>query len=456
MKLVTLKEYIVLYMRYLKITIILSFLLLTSCTSLSKKLLLEVDAVGQQASLESDIKEADLYTLLNRATSSSPNTLKTRLETIILKSSIDKNISEINPTLSMQANLEKSPFIRSDGDTGYFRILPILYWDIFKYFEMEKTKNIQNKLLNKDALSKHLTIKQVRLEIINLYFKYVLLVKRNKINRRLILDFTNRIGIIKIKISKSHLFELHSKKRNIEAEIIKLKDNNKTITAQIESIRLNLLSISGLPMDTIVHSNFEPINLDYKSDTLKNYIEKVLINSEKLKISKIDIQVSNENIKLTQLQKWTKFNLYLSIEDVFQSGIENFYGVLSWSYDLIDQGKYHRKLLQAKVKKITSLINEKNEKNEVTKTAIKTWLSLLDAKTNFSNNKDKKNKSNLKLRKALKLFNLGLLSKDDLYRISHEDLNSNLEYEESIFQLNMAKIYYSSLKDDNFIKWFKQ
>lgn len=272
---------------------------------------------------------------------------KSQVSKLTNELSYQNAMSDSFPTLSVGMNY---------GTT--FRGFSSVRWNVLKYISLSQIEKLRANELKIHTLKTVWDRKQLASSIYKHYLSFQFSDKAIRILSEE-LEYFNQKEKILINLEplpvtiKNYIFEL-------ESQIAQYKKQNSISKQLIESALKT--SISPCKASVILAIP-EPSNIP-----LGLYIQTAIEKDELLQTRALKEQQLINKLNLLKRKKWFNVNLSTHISESL-----NPYALLSWTYDLIDQGKFDRDVLALKIEALNNTIEMDEYTSELTSNATRIW-----------------------------------------------------------------------------------
>jgi outer membrane protein TolC len=356
-----------------------ALLLAAGCTGHSREQIARVKSIeAQVAKNERPSTQAEapaplsLAELVERAKRRSPETLRTELRGVVDEADFDQQATAGLPRIGVDSDFGRPAFVRRDESGGLLRVAPGLQWDVARMLQMGRMKRLRGRSKEGAALQQQLAREQVELEVVRRYAE---------------LEAARAAAAVAEARAASaagaaRIAELQGVTDPAAPETI----GNAALLARqagqahgrVELAHARLASLCGLqPGERAAHFS-DPERV---SDPLPlgDYLQLVLANSEGLKLADVRTELAVERARLTKAERWSMFRLSSNAGDLLQALSSSPFAVMNWTYALLDQGDFNRRLVKARADTLLSRLDRQDEADRLLDTGGRVWLALLDA-----------------------------------------------------------------------------
>jgi outer membrane protein TolC len=313
-----------------------------------------------------------LSDLVHRAQQRSPEVLRTELRGLLDEAELDQQITAGLPRVGVEADYGRSAVLRRDEPEGLLRVSPGLQWDVVRMLQMARMKRLRGRSVEAAALQQHLAREQVELEVVRRYAEV-------EAARAAAALAEARAGAAARAARLSQLQgPSDSAGPDAEANAAVLGRQLRQAQGRAQVAFARLASLCALQPGEDAARYEEPAGV---ADPLplREYLEVVLASSEGLKIADIRTALSAERARLAGAERWSMARLSSNAGDILQLLSSSPFALLSWTYNLIDQGDFNRSLIKARADTVLSRLDRQDEAERLLDTGGRVWVALLDA-----------------------------------------------------------------------------
>lgn len=356
-----------------------AMLLAAGCTGHSREQVARVKSIeARVAKNEAPSTQAkaveplSLAELVDRALQRSPETLRSELRGLVDEADFDQQASAGLPRIGVDADYGRPAFVRRDESSGLLRVAPGLQWDVARMLQMGRMKRLRVRSKEAAALQQQLANEQVELEVVRRYAEL-------EASRAAAAVAEARSASA---ASAARIAELQGVTDPSAPETI----GNAALLARqagqaqgrVELAHARLASLCGLRPGERAAAFADSAEVPDPLP-LVDYLEQVLANSEGLKLADVRTDLAAERTRLTRAERWSMFRLSSNAGDLLQALSSSPFAVLNWTYALLDQGDFNRRLVKARADTLLSRLDRQDEADRLIDTGGRVWLALLDA-----------------------------------------------------------------------------
>lgn len=386
--------------------------------------------------------------LINITEARSPEIISSNLNIILQKAEHDQFQSVLFPQIDLSLTYGRSAFIRREEIPSNYRISPTLRWNIFRYFEIQKTREAFLSAETAKELQLLFVKKQNQLKIINLYLDWVgteILITKLELLK----------SVIKSDLQQLNLFNAVSTESpslyDLEQQLAEIERSLNIANAQYITNKVLIQTLTGLADLTVIERpTYEMFN--FTPTPLTEYITESLAKSEGLEASKLLSFVASKEESKEKIARFSGITFFSSLTDILTNLSSNIISI-TWAYDLIDQGNFNRKLLKARANKLLADLEVNVQHRTVYQLAGDVWISTLDATIDFHELKKNRKKQQINYDIASRQLSTGYKNPSDVWKIETELKIS--QHDEKIAYLELARAisHYETLTSGEVTKW---
>ena len=313
-----------------------------------------------------------LAELVERAQQRSPETLRSELRGIVDEADFDQQATAGLPRIGVDADYGRPALLRRDESGGLLRVSPGLQWDVVRMLQMGRMKRLRVRSKEAAALQQQLAHEQVELEVVRRYAE---------------LEAARAAAALAEARAASaaraaRIAELQGATDAAAPETIgdaALLDHQlRQARGRAELAHARLASLCGLRPGERAAA-FAETGKAPDPLPLGDYLQAVLAASEGLKLADVRTALAAERARMTKAERWSLFRLSSSGGDLLQLLSASPFAVLNWTYALLDQGDFNRRLVKARADALLSRLDRQDEADRLLDTGGRVWLALLDA-----------------------------------------------------------------------------
>lgn len=356
-----------------------ALLLAAGCSGHSREQLAHVKSIADRVSKNqapstqpASATPLALPELVERAKQRSPEIMRSELRGIVDEADFDQEASAGLPRVGVESDYGRPALVRRDESEGLLRVSPGLQWDVVRMLQMGRMKRLRVRTKEAAALQQQLALEQVELEVVRRYAE------------------------LEAARAAAAMAEARAASAERAARVAQLQGladstapetihNAALLTRQLgqargraELAQARLASLCGLQPGEQAAPFAEP-GKGPDPLPLGEYLQLVLANSEGLKLADVRIALSAERARVAKAERWSMFRLSSNGGDLLQALSASPFAVMSWTYALLDQGDFNRRLVKARADTLLSRLDRQDEADRLLDTGGRVWLALLDS-----------------------------------------------------------------------------
>jgi outer membrane protein TolC len=358
---------------------IFALLLAAGCTGPSREQIARVKAIEARVAKNqapstrpAAVEPLTLAELVERAKQRSPETLRSELRGLVDEADFDQQASAGLPRIGVDSDLGRPALLRRDESGGLLRVSPALQWDVVRMLQMGRMKRLRVRSKEAAALQQQLAHEQVELEVVRRYAELEA--------ARAAASVADARAASAARAAR--IAELQGVTDPTAPETI----GNAALLARqagqahgrTELAHARLASLCGLQPGERAAA-FADAAKAPDPLPLGDYLQLVIASSEGLKLADVRTELAAERARLTKAERWSMFRLSSNAGDLLQALSSSPFAVLNWTYALLDQGDFNRRLVKARADTLLSRLDRQDEADRLLDTGGRVWLALLDA-----------------------------------------------------------------------------